>query len=128
MISNIKKAIDNFFDTGWTLTPIQFEATDFDFPADKKWISLAYLPYDRDVYGMDGDTGRKRTYTVVVVRCFSTTSTLAYDLANEVQTFFECQQIDEIKINVGIGDGNGVVDNGNGTYQVTLNFDTINYE
>lgn len=128
MISNIKQAVDKYFNDNWIETPIQFETADFSYPDSKKWISIKYIPYDRVLYGMDGDTGRKTTSTTVVIRCFDTTSTLAYDLAILVQAFFECETIDSLKVGLGIGDGNSAVDLENGCFQVTLNFDTINYE
>lgn len=128
MALNIKKEIDTFFKNNWTETPIQYEGADFKYPTDKSWISLSYAPYDRNIYAYNGETGRKRTYTTVIVRCFDVNPTFCFDLVNKIQAMFECQTIGTIKVGVGMGDGNGAIDNENGTFQLSANFDTINYE
>lgn len=126
---NISKAVNDYFLNNWTATPIQIEGVDFITPTAKKWISISILPYDREAYAYDGDKGRKKQYVLVAIRCYDITPTLSHLLAQEVQSFFECVTLEEtLAVGLGIGDGNGAVNLGNAVYQVTLNFDTINYE
>jgi len=128
MALNIKEAVDSYFEDNWTSTPVQYEGTDFGTPVTHKWISLQMLPYDRDTYAYDGANGRKRSYQLIRVRCYDVSPTLAFTLAQEVQAFFECVTLDTLKVGIGTGDGNGAVDLNNDIYEVTLNFDTIDYE
>ena len=129
---NDKNVIDKYFMDNWTDTPISYEGVPFSHPKDGKWIHVAFLVYDRQVYGMDGRTGRKKDWGKIVVRCYDSSPTLSMRLANKVQLFLECIAItaddgNDIMIDMGISDEFGAVDLDNGIFEVQLSFKCIKY-
>ena len=127
MLLNTKKEIDKFFLNGWTETPIQFEGTKFEDTDARRWISLQTIPYDRELKGFDGGTGRKITHYTEVVRCFAPNALKSFELAQQVLNFFECVRLGSIAVKTGIGDGNGAIDLENNLFQLSVNFDIIEY-
>jgi len=128
MIFGNKSDVDKYFKDNWTLTPIQYDGANFVTPLDNKWVSISLNPYDRELIGMDGHKGRKLDYAYIRVNCYDTSTTLCYNLANEVQKFLECIEIptadNPLMVGLGIADGNGAIPLDNGVFFTQLDFMT----
>jgi hypothetical protein len=127
-----KNTIDRYFLDNWTATPIQFDAENFRVPDAKRWISVELIPYDSTWIGFGPPHGRKLEYGIIRVRTYGVSATKTYKLAYEVQAFLECQRLDNgdgtaLEVDMGIGNGEGVEDLGNGIFETTLAFTVKKY-
>ena len=129
---NDKNVIDKYFQDNWTETPISFDGVGFDIPTDNKWVSVAMVVYDRSLYAISPQHGRKLDYGKIIVRCYDISPTLVMKLCAKVQEFLECHTIiaddgKEILVDMGISDDLGVVNLDNGIFEVQLGFKIKKY-
>lgn len=124
-----KAIVDKYFQDNWVLTPIQYDGVDFTTPADNKWVSVQLIPLDRQITGFDGtDSGTKTDLGIIRIRTYDVSVTLSMLLANEVLQFLECITISDLRVGVGVADGNGALALGNDVFEVTVDFDTRKYQ
>ena len=131
MLQN-KNSVDKYFLDNWHTTPISFDLENFTMPADKKWIGVQLIPYDRKLIGFDGQHGRKIDYALIRVRCYDTTVTKSYNLAYQVQKMLECKTIPnadgtQLQVELGVGTGDGSLDMENSVFRTTLDFKVTKY-
>ena len=122
-----KNTIDKFMLDNWTLTPISFDMANFTVPQNKKWVSVQLIPYDRQLIGLSPSHGRKLDYGIIRVRTYDISATKAFLLAFGVQNILECVTMNnsdgtQLMVEMGIGDGEGATDMGNGVFRATMNF------
>ena len=91
----VKTEIENYFDTGWTETSIQFDGGLFperkeQHPIDKRWVAISFIPIARSIYSTGNGRGRKRDTMQLKVISFDESPTLALGLEDRVRTFLEC--------------------------------------
>ncbi len=120
----MKQEIEKKFLDNWTETPIQFDIADYSTATDTAWVSLMFDPLEREVYGMDGHTGRKKDTAYIKVLCFETSPTKVLLLEDKVKAFMECYKFITVGANAGVGhpDGNGITNLENGVWFSTLQF------
>jgi len=122
-----KNTVDKFMLTNWQQTPIAFDLENFTMPSTKKWISVALIPYDRELIGLSPNHGRHLDYGIIRIRAYDVSATKSYLLAFNVQSVLECKMLDnsdgtQLMVDMGIGDGEGAVDLENGVFETTINF------
>lgn len=123
MLYGLNPSINKYFNDNWMSTPVQYEGIRFESPADGEWISISLHPYERE----EQTFGNNVTFENGLLKIFSysTSSTLAYKLAQEVSLFIEETFIDEAFIGVGKGDSNGAIPLDNNIYEVLTLFEVI---
>jgi len=122
-----KNTIDKYMLDNWHSTPIAFDMENFTMPSNKKWVSVALIPYDRELIGLSPQHGRKLDYALLRVRTYDVSVTKSYLLAYEMQTLLECKTLTNsdgtnLLIDLGVGDGDSTGDMGNNVFRTTLNF------
>lgn len=126
MTLDTKAKIEQYFIDNWSLTEIQFEGVEYDYSDVEKWISLIYIPVRNDIIGMNGESvGRVRNNAQLKVYCYAKSVPLAYKLADDVKSFFNGKQIDDIM--VGVGQDKSVTNLDNGFFEVAVIFEINNY-
>ena len=118
-----KNVIDKHFLDNWHSTAIAFDMENFTMPSTKKWVSVQLIVYDRELIGIAPQHGRKLDWGLIRVRCYDTSVTKSYLLANEIQNFLECTTLaDGSMVDLGIADAESGVPLDNGVFETTLNF------
>ena len=116
MLSDIKKEIDQYFDTNWTLTPIQFETA--GFVVGESWISLSFVPIAR----VQNSCQRVFEESQLKILCYATSALKLMELADAVNQFADCLTLSSCSLSVGDPDGLGVQPLDNDVYELALIF------
>jgi len=127
---DIKKDLDTYFQDNWSSTGIQYADENrprvggvlTDPSTLDSFISLKYDPVENDSYGFDGTaTGRIEYAGLQKVFCYAKNSTKALLLADQIKTFLNGKQLNNIHISIG-QDGSPK-DLGNNFHEVLCSFD-----
>ena len=128
MVQNVI-TLETHFKDNWTLTPIQYEGDNFKAPVGP-WISLVFVPVDREIYAYDGADGRAKDLMLMRVYSYDKTPTKAMALSDEVKAFIECYEYDSARVGLGLPDvtGNsGVMSLENNIFESAIMFQVTNY-
>lgn len=123
-LAEIKSTVEQFFLDNWIDSPIDWNGEDFEVPTDKEYISLQFIPFDRNKYAFDGTNGRSKDDTMLKVRSYSNNPQKSFQLQDKVILFLEDQQFGNTYYRIAKPDGNGAVDFENDIYETTTNFIT----
>ena len=125
MTADIKIAIEMYFNTKWTTTPIQYEGVKLATIPDK-YIGLIYNPVLNEQYAFDGTTtGRIRHVGIQKVFCYAKSTTLAYKLADDVKTFLNGLELNGIVFQ--IGQDRSVLDLENGYFECLVQTELVKF-
>jgi len=127
--SDIKIALDTYFQDNWTSTGIQYQGeneprvggTLTDPTTLDSFISLAYSPIKNESFGFDGTTNGRILYSgLYKIFCYAKNYNQVLILADEVKTFLNGKELDDIHL--GIGQDSEINDLGNGFIQILSSF------
>ena len=127
-----ENVITKYFIDNWTHTKVSYDGVPFSVPTANEWISLALVPYRRELYAIAPQHGRKKDYASIEIRCFAGSPTLVKKLCEIVLNFLECKTLTandgkEILISIGEPSDLGAENLENGTFMFPLSFDTVKY-
>jgi len=119
---DITKAINGVFLNEWPNERVQYHGETLEGTNNMEdFISLIYNPAENVPYGFDGtSTGRIQYVGAQKVFCYAKSPTLALKLADQVKTFLNGRQINNMRI--GIGQDRQPTDLGTGFYEVPCIF------
>jgi len=122
-----KNTVDKFMLDNWHSTPISFDLENFTIPANKKWVSVRLTQEYRELIGLAPQHGRKMDTGNICIKVYDTSFTKSYLLAEEVINLLECVTMlnsdgSQLLVGIGIPDGSGYEDVGNGIFRTTINF------
>ena len=115
MLYGYKGVIDKYFNDNWMHTPIQYDGILFVMPTSKEWVSIQLIPFSREDRSFGGGVNEEKG--IIKIYTYGASSTLSYLLAAKVQEFLDEIHINDLFVNVGYPDGNGVISLHDGIYE-----------
>ena len=120
--SDIKIALDTYFQDNWTSTPIQFQGQSLDTASIDSFISLIYSPVENETYGLDGTENGRILYSgLYKIFCYAKNYNKVLILADEVKTFLNGKEFPE-SMHIGIGQDGSPTDLDNGFIEILTIF------
>jgi hypothetical protein len=122
-----RTALEGYFHTSWTSTPIQYHGVPFDGGVSK-WIGLKFVPVRSDRYAFDGTNGRVAFNSQLQVFCYDTSPAKCIKLADSVMAFLNNKEFaPDIVVELGQAQG-APIDLGNSVFELLVTFECNTYE
>jgi len=127
--SDIKIALDTYFQDNWTTTGIQYQGEDeprvagvlTDPTTLDSFISVGYYPIENESYGFDGTANGRILYSgIYKIFCYAKNHNQVLILADAVKTFLNGKELNDM--HVGIGQDGSPNNIGSGFIEILSSF------
>lgn len=99
---DIKQKLDKHFQDNWSTTSIQYQDHPVSTTSLESFVSLVYAPVESVPYRFGGSGCDRIEYAgLFKVFCYARTTVKAMILADDVKTFLNRFQIDDVVVSIG---------------------------
>ena len=114
MTLETKQNVSKFFNTNWTITPIEWKGLPFSIVGKDEWIKVEYIPSGNSSLDISNDGYRQSSYISVFIHARK--ENRCYELYDILCTKLQTVKIDNVKVRYIDVNNKSNLDTTNGVY------------